>query len=104
MTATPGYVCDSMVRTSLTAEEIVYSENVVIRDAMSLYCGSTWAPARFRAGRTSVDVGTAGARSVRGMTDAIRRSARRRRMSAGATLHIVRDRAGGRMYGDAAGA
>ena len=35
MTATPGYVCDSIVRTSLTAEEIVYSENVVMRDAMS---------------------------------------------------------------------
>jgi len=30
MTATPGYVCDSIVRTSLTAEEIVYSEKVVI--------------------------------------------------------------------------
>src|SRR5205807_2305033 len=72
--------------------------------AFSLYCGCTWAPARFPTGRTSVDVGTAWAWSVRGMTDAIRRSARRRRISAGATLHIVRDRAGGRMYGDAAGA
>jgi hypothetical protein len=35
MTATPGYVCDSIVRTSLTAEEIVYSEKVVMRDAIS---------------------------------------------------------------------
>src|SRR5258708_12600114 len=49
-------------------------------------------------------MGTAWARSVRGMTGAIRRTARRRRISAGATLHIVRYRAGGRMYGDAAGA
>ena len=35
MTAVPGYVCDSIVRTSLTADEIVYSENVVMREAMS---------------------------------------------------------------------
>ncbi len=35
MTLTPGYVCDSMLRTSLTADEIVYSEKVVMRDAIS---------------------------------------------------------------------
>lgn len=35
MTLTPGYVCDSIVRTSLTTDEIVYSERVVIRDAIS---------------------------------------------------------------------
>src|SRR6266545_5036329 len=31
MTPTPGYVCDSIDRTLLTADEIVYSEKVVIR-------------------------------------------------------------------------
>ena len=35
MTLTPGYARDSIVRTSLTAGEIVYSEKAVMREAMS---------------------------------------------------------------------
>src|SRR6059036_2865764 len=42
MTPTPGYVCDSIDRTSLTADEIVYSEKVVIRDAMSSVVRPSW--------------------------------------------------------------
>src|SRR5881394_1036933 len=71
--------------------------------AFSLFCGCTWAPARFLTGRTSVEMRTARAGSVRGMTDGNQAKCPKAADSAGATLHIVRDRAGGRMYGDGAG-
>src|SRR3989442_4844178 len=88
ITATPGYVCDSIERMSLTTEEMVYSEKVVTREAMS----SVVRPSKFQitdttamsiSGKMSVGVvtiaNTPSNRMVSPMTREVygRRSARR---------------------------